>query len=157
MRKLRIDAFWHKLTADQQAKIQTWLFDEHLSYRQTHARMRQEFGSVCALSGMSSIYHHCEELRSRRPAASLVELASLVNASGAGAAQLHDASKILIAARLLEKTMDGADVREICGIGRLLLKGEENAIRRARASLAISREMGGKMRRETPLVRDNPG
>jgi hypothetical protein len=160
MRKLRSDALWHKLTADQQAKIQTWLFEDHLSYRQTHARMRQEFGIVCALSGLSSIYHHCEELRSRHPTASLLEMANMVNASGTDAAQLHSASKTLIAAKLLEKSMHGADVKEIAVLGRLLLKNDENEIRRTNARFALNLQNPEIKRAEIPplsgINRHNP-
>jgi len=118
--------------------------------------MRQEFGIVCALSGMGSIYHHCDELRSRQPTASLLQMASLVNASGTDAAKLHAASKTLIAAKLLEKSIHGADVKEIGILGRLLLKDDENEIRRTHSRFALNLQTFEKTSRNPPPDRDKP-
>src|ERR1700729_4206459 len=44
MAKLRSDSAWSKLTAEQRGKLECWLFEKHLGYRETLELVRREFG-----------------------------------------------------------------------------------------------------------------
>jgi hypothetical protein len=135
-RKLRCDAFWNTLNDEQKQKLQEWLLEQNLGFRETHARAQKELGLTCSLSTIGRIYQY---LLKTRAVDELREGASAIKAlsqSSPNLADLRKTSLQLIGVRLLQKAMEHHDVKELCAMGKLLLQSQERDIQQERATLA---------------------
>jgi hypothetical protein len=153
MRKLRSDALWHTFTAEQQKKIQQWLFDDHFSYQRTRELMKTELGLTCALSTLCNIHNYLDELRSDSAWLNAHDLAGQVIDSGANLEKLRSASQLLLASRFLQTVTHRGSVQEIATLGRLMLQHESQEISRTRTDLADERT---KLRTMQPPFRTEP-
>jgi hypothetical protein len=52
MKKLRSNSAWRALSAEQRAKLEAWLFEQHLSYRQALESVKAEFGMRPSLTSL---------------------------------------------------------------------------------------------------------
>ncbi len=136
MRKLRSDARWHKLTPEQQNQIQHWLFVEQLGYVQTHDLMQKQLGITCALSTIGPLYHYLKEVRSHEREAMLQKLTEVITEPGADLAGVRADSLAIINKRLLVRSMERDNTREIVSLGRVLVRSEAREIERDRVELA---------------------
>jgi hypothetical protein len=138
MRKLRSDSNWNRLTGPQREMVEKWLFDEHLSYDATLARVKCEFGLVA--SRMSLCRYHQRRVRER-------EVADLVTAQARAVSDLasdpnlstdsvRTAAVNLMAVTTLTRLGERRALKEMASMTRLLLRSEDNDIRRRRLKLA---------------------
>ncbi|MDB6021844.1 MAG: hypothetical protein JWQ04_1701 [Pedosphaera sp.] len=139
MKKLRSDALWHKLTPEQQAKIQHWFFAERLSYSAVHARMRNELGITCARSILGPIYHYCNDLRSNDSEAIREKLTEAITEPGADLSRVRIDSLTLITGQLIQKAHPGGNPRHIAALGRVLLQAQSRELERERLELMQER------------------
>ena len=139
MRKLRSDALWHKLTPDQQARIEHWLFVEKFSLAKTHALMRTELGIQCALSIIGPMYHYLNELRSHERETILQKLTEVITEPGTNLNLIRTDSLTVITNHLMQRCVDNGDIREIAALGRVMVQGEERDIQRDRVNLLRER------------------
>lgn len=124
------------MTVEQQKRIEHWLFTEHLSYAQTHARMREELRITCALSTIGPMYRHLKESRSNEREAILQKLTEVITEPGADIDGIRAGSLAVISKRLLDRAMARDNSDEIVALGRVMLRGEGREIQRDRVELA---------------------
>ena len=136
MRKIRSDALWHKLTPEQQAKINHWFFVENLSFRAVHERIGKELGIRCALSIIGPMYHHCNKLRSHERETILQGLTNVITEPGINLNMVRNDSMNVVASRLLRRSMenDGPST-EIAKLGKVVLEGQGRDIQQQRLDL----------------------
>ena len=139
IKKLRSDAIWNRLTPEQREKIEHWLFEENLSYRETHERAQKELGLTCSPSTIRWIYKRGMKLRGVADLADAQATAEDLDVAVADVETLRSSNMKLILTRLQEKALERADVREVAALGRVMLHGEECEIQRERVALARER------------------
>jgi hypothetical protein len=66
MRKQRKDSSRNRLTPEQQATVENWLFRENSGYDKILERMRNEFGVEMAKSSLSRLYLYFARMRQAR-------------------------------------------------------------------------------------------
>jgi hypothetical protein len=66
MRKQRKDSSRNRLTPEQQAIVESWLFRENFGYDKILERMRNEFGVEMAKSSLSRLYLYFARVRQTR-------------------------------------------------------------------------------------------
>jgi hypothetical protein len=139
MSKLRSDAIWNTLTAEQREKIEEWLLDKNLGYKESHKRAQEELGLACSLSTVRRFYERARLLRAVEETAEAEGVADELGAVGGKLENLRSSAMKLIVVRLLGKAMDRGDVREVAALGQLMLQSEEREIQRERVTLARDR------------------
>jgi hypothetical protein len=137
--KLRSDALWNKLTPEQRKTLEHWLFEENLSYTETHERAQKELGLVCARSTIRRIYKQRSKLRGAADVADAQVGALDLESAGADVPTLRAGNLKLILTRFQEKVVEEAEVKEVAAFGRLMLQSEEREIQRERVALARER------------------
>jgi hypothetical protein len=132
MRKIRSDAFWHKLAPKQQKQIEQWFFIENISYRAVRDRMRKKFGVSCALSAIGPMYHHCRERRSQEREAVLERLTEIVVEPGSHLKHVRTDTMKAIAGRLFRRAVAQDDTMRVSALGRVMMQADarENDARR---------------------------
>ena len=142
MSKLRADSTWNGLTPEQREKLDEWLFEEGLSYPLARERVQKELGIECSISGVGRYYRRAVETRAVEKLAEAQDAATAVNRTGVKLKSLRSSALKVIGQRLLEKAMEGGDVKELVALGRLMTE-EEVKMENARI-LAIKHRLFGK-------------
>ena len=136
MRKPRSNSTWNQLTSPQRALMEKWLFDEHLSYDATLARVKSEFGLEASPMSLSRYY---QRRAKERQMAGLVEAQALSDA--VAAPELSTDSMRAAAIKLVAKTTlklaceRPEQLKELEALAKILLFSEDNDIRRERLKL----------------------
>jgi hypothetical protein len=138
-RRIRGDAFWNRLTAEQRKKINDWLHEEKLTHREAHKRARAELGVNCSLATISRYYQYGLKFRASDEVAEGQSAAKEIAAAGASLDDLRSSSMHVIATRLLEKAMDHGEVKDLAALGRIVLEGQDKEIQLKRVALACER------------------
>ncbi|HZV34417.1 MAG TPA: hypothetical protein VFB72_07545 [Verrucomicrobiae bacterium] len=136
MRKIRSDALWHKLSPEQQKKIERWFFDEHLSYRVVRERLRTDFGVTCALSAIGPMYRHCKELRSRERDATLDRLTEILTDPRSDLRRIPTDSVATITACLMHRAIVQDDPKTVAALANVIMQGQSHEIQRDHKKLA---------------------
>ena len=102
-------------------------------------RAQKELGLTCSRSTIWRIHRRGTKLRALADLADAQDFAEELAGSGASVADLRQSNLKLLLARLQEKILEGADVKEVAALGRLMLQSEEREIQRERALLARQR------------------
>ena len=139
MSKLRSDSTWNGLTAEQREKLDEWLFLEGASYEEVRTRAQRDWGIVCSVWAVGRYYRRAVETRAVEKMAEAQDAATAVNRTGVKLKSLRSSALKVIGQRLLEKAMEGGDVKELAALGRLLTDGERREIQRERLALARER------------------
>ena len=139
MSKLRADSTWNGLTPEQREKLDEWLFEEGLSYPLARERVQKELGIECSISGVGRYYRRAVETRAVEKLAEAQDAATAVNRTGVKLQSLRSSALKVIGQRLLEKAMEGGDVKELVALGRLMTDSERQEIQQARLALARER------------------
>jgi hypothetical protein len=139
MTKLRSDAIWNTLTPEQREKIEEWLLDKNLGYKETHKRAQRELGLGCSMSTIRRFRVYARQLRAIEETAEAEGMADELKAVGGRLENLRSSGMKLIVVRLLGKAMDRGDVREVAALGQLMIRDEEREIQRDRVTLARDR------------------
>jgi hypothetical protein len=157
MRKMRADSSWNRLKPEQFALLDDWLFEERLSYAKVLARAEKEFGLHASMSSIGRYY------RMRAKQERIMELIEAQKAAW----ELNDLAvdrdelrtavvKLVGKAALKQATEQPEQVEQLALLTKLLLKSEENDIRRARLKLAekyFDYEKTAACQEELPQVR----
>ena len=136
MSKLRADSTWNGLTDEQREKLDRWLFVEGLSYPAAHERVQQELGIECSVWAVGRYYRCAVKTRAVEKMAEAEDAATAVNRTGVKLESLRMSALKVIGQRLLEKAMEGGDMKELVALGRLMTDGERREIQRERLALA---------------------
>ena len=138
MRKIRSNAMWNGLSAQEREILERWLFEEQLGYDQALERARSEFGFEGSVSSVRRFYHRMAELRMARDLAPDEDGASEEESLRAGMRALGR----LFAQQVTENP---TAVKEWRDMARLLLQSEANRLAEERSDiwrggLALARE-----------------
>ncbi len=66
MKKTRADSIWAGISAEQQAVLEGWLFDENLTYREAVERAEKELGVKGSIQSMARFYKKAQTERALR-------------------------------------------------------------------------------------------
>jgi hypothetical protein len=121
-RRPRSDTAVRRLTPEQRAKVDAWLFDELLSYEEVATRCREELGLIIAANSIGGYCRQEQGVRSRRKADAGVGYTALLE--GMNQAAL----------RALERLELGNDPRVLAEYARVLVSARQEANHSLRAS-----------------------
>jgi hypothetical protein len=136
MNKIRSDSILNRLTPDQREMVEGWLFIECVGYVETRDRVKRMWNVECSLSAVGRFYRRKVQLRTLDELDQADEAAEAVNGSKADVAKIRDAALKVIAKRLLERSMDDGDPKELTALGKLLADAEKRDLQRQRLKLA---------------------
>src|SRR5260221_8078489 len=139
MSKLRTDSTWNGLTPEQREKLDEWLFEEEVSYREARERAQREWGIESSISSVGRYYRRGRNARMLAEMAETQQAAKALDGTGLNMKTLRSSALKVIGKRLFEKAMDGCDVKELAVLGRLMSEGEKREIQHARLALARER------------------
>src|ERR1700722_3612950 len=136
MRKPRSNSNWNQLTSPQRELAEKWLFEEHLSYDDTAARVKSKFGLETSPASVGRYYRR----RAReRQMADLVEAQAMSEAVAApelSTDAMRAAAIKLVAKTTLKLACERPEqLRELESLAKVLLLSEDNDIRRGRLKL----------------------
>jgi hypothetical protein len=137
MRKMRADSTWARLTPEQLDLLDEWLFEQRLGYATALARAEKEFGLRASLSSMGRYYRFCAAERQVMGLVKAQKAAMELNAVTADKDDLRTAAVKLVGKAALKVDAEQPEqVESLALLTNILLKSEENDIRRARVKLA---------------------
>jgi len=139
MNKLRADSTWNGLTPEQREKLDEWLFEEEVGYREVRERAQKEWGIESSISSVGRYYRRGRNARMLEEMAETQQAAKALNGTGLNMKTLRSSALKVIGKRLFEKAIDGCDVKALAVLGRLMSEGEKREIQRARLALARER------------------
>jgi hypothetical protein len=141
MNKLRSDSAWTRLTAEQRARLESWLFDQHLSYRAAFELVKKEFGMGTSMTSFQCFGRRLAEERERRQ----------VNEELLGALETGDdpderleklraAGETFAAQRMVELAVLRPErIREFTALGRLMVRTRNVELKLRRIALERSK------------------
>jgi hypothetical protein len=140
MAKLRSDSAWSKLTAEQRGKLESWLFEKHLGYREALELARSEFGLKTSLT---SLKMYAQRLKSEREAREMTrELEDLMTSGGELAKtpeQVRAAGELMAVLKMFELTMAGpGTARELAALLRVMVEGQKTELERRRLGRVLT-------------------
>ncbi len=121
-RRPRSDTAVRRLTSEQRAKVDAWLFDELLSYEEVATRCREELGVTIAANSIGGYCRQEQGVRSRRKADAGVGYTALLE--GMNQAAL----------RAVERLELGNDPKVLAEYARVLVAARQEANHSLRAS-----------------------
>jgi hypothetical protein len=149
-RKTRSDAAWHSLTPEARDQIESWLFDEHLSYTDAFAKAKTELAFPSSLSSFKRFGFHLAQERVIRQFADSGKQARAIEKAKTSEDQLRNAGMKVMAQTFLHQVVQSPEnVRDWGWIAKLLIQNNENQIRERAAveqqklrseSLALARQ-----------------
>ncbi len=136
MRKPRSNSHWNQLSGPQRETVEKWLFDEHLSYDETLARVKTEFGLEAS---RTSLFRYYQQRVRERQITELVEAQAMADkfaAPNLNTDSMRAAALKIIAKTALKLACERPDqLKELESLTKLLLVSEDNDIRRGRLKL----------------------
>jgi hypothetical protein len=139
MSKMRADSTWNALTPEQRQTLESWLFEENVSYQEARERARKEWGVTCSVWSVSRYYQRRLNERVVEEMAEAEQVADEVNGTKAEFKNLKASALKLIGKRLLERAVAAGDVKELAALGKLVSESEWREIQQARLALARER------------------
>src|SRR5579884_3050409 len=164
LRKPRSDAEWNKLSGDQRALLEEWLFEERISYRRALDRAKKDFGFEGSLSSIARFYKRIAEARAINGLCSANELAAAVDQADVDVPRMCGAAMKLVSQLFLQQVATQPDQPKRWGFlaqillryqateSREALKREENEIRDGH--LALAREKWADILRQRAKVEE---
>lgn len=134
MAKLRSDSAWSQLTAEERGKLESWLFEKHLGYRETLELARSEFGLRTSLTSLKMYF---QRLRSEREAREITRELEALMASGGKQGktpeQVRAAGEQMAVLKMFQLTMAGlGQARELAALLRVMVEGQKTELAKAR-------------------------
>jgi hypothetical protein len=140
MSKLRSDSTWSHLTPEQRETLETWLFDENLSYAETVERVRREFGLQATISSVGLFRRRRAAERQTEDLADAHAAAHALNNLPGNVTGLREALVKLAAKTAFNLATDKPDdLQPAVPLIKLLLASEAIEIRHSRLKLAQTR------------------
>jgi hypothetical protein len=133
MSKLREDSTWNQISAEQRQTLESWLFDENLSYPKTLAKVQAEFGLMATAASLGRYYRRRARERQAEEMRQAGDAAALLDELPVDARDLRTAAVKLVGKTLLTVAAERPGEWEaLASLTKLLLDSEQNEIRRAR-------------------------
>ena len=138
-RKFRGDSVWNELTDEQWQTLESWLFEENITYREACERLEKEWGLKRSIVNVCRFYKHCARERAVDQMATAMETAQQINNTAISMDELRVATLKVMRRRLFEQSIEANDPKELSTLGRLMNQYEEREIQRGRLALARER------------------
>jgi hypothetical protein len=139
MRKMRSDSTWNLLTPEQLGLLDDWLFYERLGYAKAVARVEEEFGLQVSLSSMGRYHRWRVRVRQAAKLVTAQVTADELNSLPVNMDDIRKAISKALGCAVLQMASEQPEnveqLVELASAFNLLLKSEENDIRRARLKL----------------------
>jgi hypothetical protein len=136
MRKLKCNCRWTQLNRQQRATMENWLFQDHLGYEETLARVQNEFGVKASRSSLARYYQRRLHERQTTDLIEAQAMADTVAAPESDANAMRTAAVKLIAKTALKIAFERPDrLKDLEALTKLLLINEDIEIRRSRVKL----------------------
>jgi hypothetical protein len=139
MKKPRSDSTFSCLKPEQRQVLETWLFDENLSYKETKARVRVEFGLECSIPSLERFYQRGRTERSKVAVGEALITAKELEHTPQKERDLRESCILLIGQRLQNAAMEKGNTAEVAALARLLLQRESQEIQWTKCQLAQSK------------------
>jgi hypothetical protein len=140
MRKMRDDSAWNRLTLVQLALLDDWLFKDRLGYAKALALVEKEFGLQVSVSSMGRYYRRRMRVRQAANLVTAQVTADELNALPVNMDDIRKAISKALGCAVLQMAAEEPEnvemVVKLASAFNVLLKGEENDIRRQRLKLA---------------------
>jgi hypothetical protein len=137
--RMRVDSTFSRLTAEQRDKLDEWLFEERITYAEILPRIAKEFGITASRSALGRYCLVRQEERAMEDLAGADRTTKTVNGMPVKVANLRESSMKLIGRRLQLGAIQGAEVRDVASLAKVLLESERWEIQRERLALARER------------------
>jgi hypothetical protein len=138
MRKPRDDSAWSRLTPEQRATLEEWLFDEQQGYADVLERARKEFKIEGTLASLGRYYRRRGRERQLRDLVSAQSVANDINNLPVNTESLRkSAVKLVGKAALMLAAERPPAIQELESLNKVLLASEDNDLRRERLHLAV--------------------
>lgn len=130
MQKLRSTSDWCQLTPEQTRTAERWLLDEHMSYEETSARIKTDFGVEISPYSVGRYYRNRATERQIEDVAETQSLAEALADSPASTEAMRVAALKLLARSMLKMACERPNqVRELTMLAKILLHSQDNDIR----------------------------
>ncbi len=134
---MRRDSTWNRLTRQQRAKLEKWLFEGNLGYAEAVARARKEFGVKGTVASMGRYYRRRAQERQPAEWAEAQMAAAEVNGLPVKVESLRRAAMKLIGHLALKQAIERpGELEPLVRLTKLLLASEGNGVRQGRLELA---------------------
>jgi len=132
-RKMRSDAVWNQLTAEQKEILDGWLFEERLGYAKIVARVAKEFGLKSTVSSLGMYFRRRAADRQGWEMVEARNLSETVNGLAGDIGHIRQAAVNLAGKVALRTAVEEPDKLEaLVALARVLLESEKNDLRRER-------------------------
>jgi hypothetical protein len=136
MRKPRSNSNWNQLTGPQREMVEKWLFEEHLSYDETLARVKSEFGLDASRTSLGRYYQRRVQERQLTELVETQAMADEFAAPDLSTDAMRAAALKIIAKTTLKLACERPDqLKALESLAKILLASEDNDIRRGRLKL----------------------
>jgi hypothetical protein len=136
MSKMRSDSTWANLAEEHREKLEGWLFEEGLSYRETLERARKELGVEGTIASLGRFYRRLSRERTLDGWEQMKELASRTEQAGMKREELEETAMVLLAQRVALVAMESPErLRELGSLARALVAAQGTEIKRRRLAL----------------------
>jgi hypothetical protein len=136
MRKIRSDSTWNRLSRQQCATLDTWLFEENLSYNQVLTLVEKEFGLKASRASLGAYYQRRSREHEAHEIIEAQALADNVDMPAADAGALCAAAVKIIGRTTIKLARESPErVDDLGQLTKLLLLNENIEIRRDRIAL----------------------
>ena len=108
MRRLRSNSAWCALTAEQKAKLESWLFEEHLSYQRALELVISEFGIRASLTSLKMFGRRlAAEREARQERAEVLKWIDESEDDGDRSKRLRSVAEALAMTKIMELSAQG--------------------------------------------------
>ena len=132
-RKMRSDAVWNQLTAEQKEIVDGWLFEERLGYAEIVARVEKEFDLKSTVSSLGMYFRRRAADRQGWEMVEARSISETVNGLAGPTDQIRQAAVNLAGKVALRTAIEQPEKLEaLVALARVLLESEKNDLRRER-------------------------
>jgi hypothetical protein len=136
MSKLRSDSTWANLADEHREKVEGWLFEEGLSYRETLERARKELGVEGSIASLGRFYQRLSRERALDGWEQVKDLASRTKQAGMKREELEETAMALLTQRVALVAMESPErLRELGALARALVAAQGTEMKRRRLAL----------------------
>jgi hypothetical protein len=127
MNKVRSDALWNELSAEQLETLDKWLFEEKLGYRETLSKAQKELGFKGSYSSLVRYYQRRSQERELERLLELNEDAEAVGNTPGDVKKLRVATMKMVAARAFQQVREAPeDADKWDSVVRMMVEYDRN-------------------------------
>src|SRR5579884_511085 len=141
MKKLRKDSNWAPLTRENKEKLEDWIFEENLSYKEVLERAQKEFNLVSSISGLTRYANRLAEERRTRSQENALNWLSENTLTPHDNEVIEEGAFKMLAIKAYEMGLSGrVPMKELRQVMTLILKRRRQATRDKHLALAAKQE-----------------